>query len=259
MPVPNNRGGATHRVAKHKPVLFIAEEHVLSFRSPFFRKRFNKVRHGIDSECTICLDGFVPTRTDTCQTCGLVVHQSCIVKWLRRNVNCPVNCPRCRTPWSKTSIHPNVFTFDQLDPEGFEVYIQWLYLYEISDHAADTADGHCVRLIKAYLVGDILSDSEFLLVVRNEIVETAVENGLSYSAIAFTYNNTHEPCALRRFLVDLYTLTGSMEQLKGGHVSHLFLVDMAQSFMVKSKEAVGKEYIRAQLAGEGRFENLGEN
>ncbi|OSS46511.1 hypothetical protein B5807_08662 [Epicoccum nigrum] len=96
-------------------------------------------------------------------------------------------------------------------------------------------------MLRAHLVGDILKDNDFLLAVRNEMAKIAARSGLNYNVVAFAYNNTHEPCALRRFLIDLYALTGSM----------------GQSFMVKSKKPGGEEYVRAQLAGEGHFESLG--
>lgn len=166
-------------------------------------------------------------------------------------------CPKCRALWARLRTYHDQYTFDQLDPEGFDVYIQWLYSYGISDYATDTADDRCVRMLKAHLVGNIIDDNDFLVAVRDELVKIAAKSGLSYSVIAFAYNNTHEPCALRRFLVDLYALTGSMDQLKEGNISHLFLVDMAQSFMAKSKEPGGEEYVRAQVAGEGHFESLG--
>lgn len=159
--------------------------------------------------------------------------------------------------WARLRIYHDQYAFDQLDPEGFDVYIQWLYSYGILDYATDTADDRCVRMLKAHLVGNIIDDNDFLVAVRDELVKIAAKSGLSYNVIAFAYNNTHEPCALRRFLVDLYALTESMDQLKEGNISHLFLVDMAQSFMVKSKEPGGEEYVRAQVAGEGHFESLG--
>ncbi|KAG9202149.1 hypothetical protein G6514_004586 [Epicoccum nigrum] len=112
-------------------------------------------------------------------------------------------------------------------------------------------------MLKSHLIGDILKDNDFLLAVRNEMAKIAARSGLNYNVVAFAYNNTHEPCALRRFLVDLYALTESMGQLKEGNISYLFLVDMAQSFMVKSKKPGGEEYVRAQLAGEGHLESLG--
>ena len=166
-------------------------------------------------------------------------------------------CPKHRALRARLRIYHDQYTFDQLDPEGFDVYIQWLYSYGISDYATDTADDRCVRMLKAHLVGNIIDDNDFLVAVRDELVKIAAKSGLSYKVVAFAYNNTHEPCALRRFLVDLYTLTGSMDQLKEGNISHLFLIDMAQSFMVKSKEPGGEEYVRAQVAGEGHFESLG--
>ena len=231
---------------------FRAEEDVLSSRSTYFKEQFKKLHQGTDGECAVCLDGVDAIRADSCHACSLLFHRHCIALHLRSSRW----CPKCYATWTRPRVHSDQYTFDQLDPEGFDVYMQWLYSYGISEYAADTADERCVRMLKAHLVGDILGDDDFLFAVRKEMVQIAAKSGLDYNVVAFAYNNTHEPCALRRFLVDLYALTGSMDQLKEGNVSHLFLVDMAQSFMAKSKEPGGEEYVRAQLAGEGHFENL---
>lgn len=111
-----------------------------------------------------------------------------------------------------------------------------------------------MRPIKAHLVGSALENNEFLLAIRSEIISFAVEYGLSYNTIEFAYKNTHEPCALLRFLADLYALTGSSESLKFGDVSHLLLIDMAQSFMQKSKQPAEGETVWTRMAAEGYVE-----
>ena len=108
-------------------------------------------------------------------------------------------------------------------------------------------------MLRAHLASSALEDTDFLLAVRGEIVEISVECGLSYDTIGFAYKNTHEPCALRRFLVDLYALTGSMESLREGNVSRLFLIDMAQSFMEKSKQHAEGEDVWSRLAAKGHI------
>lgn len=148
-------------------------------------------------------------------------------------------------------------TLDHLDPDGFEVYVQWLYSQQVL-HYTGTADDRVVRLLKAHIVGSTLEDTEFLHAVRNEIVEIAIgaqaQAGITYAAIDFVYENTREPCALRRFTVDLYALTGSPESLKdAGKVSRLFLIDMVQSLIKKSKSG-GEKDVWGMMAAEGHIE-----
>lgn len=208
-------------VGPHNPK-FEAHEDVLSFLSAYFGKRFGKVRRSND-RCSYCHRYLERAHTECCDACDKHVHAKCLTK---KSSAAAANCPACNSPWVKSVTNTSTYTFEQLDPEGFEVYMQWLYSYNIPEYTG-TADDHCLCMLRAHLVGSTLEDEDFLLVVRNKIVEIAVKHGLNYSAIAFTYNNTHEPCALRRFLVDLYALTGSKEDLKNGDVSHLFLIDMA--------------------------------
>ncbi|KZM25102.1 zinc ion binding [Ascochyta rabiei] len=145
-------------------------------------------------------------------------------------------------------------TFDQLDPEGFEVYVQWLYSQQIPSYDADIdANARCIRMLKAHLLGNTVRDQDFLLAVRNEIIETAVEAGLGYNAIDYAYKTTRKPCSLRRFLVDLYALTGDAQSLKEGNVSHLFLIDLAQSFMEKSKNFAEGKDVWSMLVAEGHI------
>lgn len=73
----------------------------------------------------------------------------------------------------KSVTNTSTYTFEQLDPEGFEVYMQWLYSYNIPEYTG-TADDHCLCMLRAHLVGSTLEDEDFLLVVRNKIVEIAV-------------------------------------------------------------------------------------
>ena len=229
---------------------FSAHEDVLCSRSPYFKKRFQQVRKPVTGECEVCLDELLEVVDAVfCRICGQNFHAQCMDQWLHGKHDCPA----CRTAWNKLPA-VNTSAFDQLDPDGFEVYVQWLYSQQIPSYKADEARGaRCVRLLKAHLVGDTLEDTEFIHAVRNDIVESAMEGGLSYDTIDFAYQHTHKPCALRRFLVDLYALTGDARSLKEGNVSKLFLIDMAQSFMNKSKPEVEGENIWTMLAGEGHI------
>ncbi|KAJ4359416.1 hypothetical protein N0V95_002163 [Ascochyta clinopodiicola] len=260
--------GAIRNVKKHKPIIrfggtfvhlligprnhkFSAHEDVLCSRSAYFKKRFQGVRKDIGGECAFCLDKLEPVAAETvfCRTCGQNFHTKCMDQWLQTKGTCPT----CRTVWKKW---PNVHssTFDQLDPEGFEVYVQWLYSRRIPSYDADTdANARCMRMLKAHLLGNTLRDQDFLLAVRNEIVEAAMEAGLGYNTVDFVYKNTQKPCSLRKFIVDLYALTGDAQLLKEGNVSHLFLIDMAQSFMRKSKNFAEGEDVWSMLVAEGHI------
>ncbi|KAF9701047.1 hypothetical protein EKO04_000471 [Ascochyta lentis] len=267
MTVTRSRG-AVHKVKKHKPILFggtfvhlligphnrkfSAHEDVLCSRSAYFKKRFQEVRKDIDGECAVCIDNLESVAAETvfCRTCGQNFHNKCMDQWLQ-TMN---TCPTCRTVWKKW---PNMrsSTLDQLDPEGFEVYVQWLYSHQIPSYGSDKdANARCIRMLKAHLLGNTIKDNDFLLAVRNEIVETAVEAGLEYSAIDFAYKNTLKPCSLRQFLVDLYALTGDAQSLKEGNVSHLFLIDMVQSFIGKSRNLSEGADVWSMLVAEGHIE-----
>lgn len=123
-----------------------------------------------------------------------------------------------------------------LDRVAYRAYIhavQCLYSHRIPNYVIDTASARCMRMLKAYLLGDTLEDNGFVLGVRREIVDTASEGGLRYEAINFAYKNTQAMCT-RRFLVDLYTLTGNAQWLKEERISTLFLVDMSQSSQARA-------------------------
>lgn len=211
------------------------------------------MRKAISGDCAICLQELEMTVTEYCKTCGQNFHVSCIQDWVKA-INS--TCPSCRTVWRKVGDLKSS-TLEQLDPDGFEVYVQWLYSNGIPEYNGD-ADDRVLRLLTAHIVGETLGDNAFLYAVRNEIVEVAIEardqTGLSYAVIDFTYKHTHGPGTLRSMMCDLYALTGTQGTLKDvGNVSRLFLIDMAESFMKKSGP-VGNPDIRGMLAGEGYIE-----
>jgi hypothetical protein len=70
--------------------------------------------------------------------------------------------PTCPGDWVKTKVLEDL-TLDELDPDGFDVYVQWLYTRNIPSYKYDTQEGRicCIRLIKAHVVGESLQDNEF--------------------------------------------------------------------------------------------------
>ena len=78
---------------------------------------------------------------------------------------------------------------------------------------------------------------------------------MTYTAIEFVYQNTHEPCDIRRFMVDLYIVIGACESLKDhGNVSRLFLIDMAETYMQRSEPRRGDADIWGLLEDERHIE-----
>jgi hypothetical protein len=45
---------------------------------------------------------------------------------------------------------------EELDPDGFDVYVQWLYTRSIPNYEKDIQQARCIRLIKAHIVGESL-------------------------------------------------------------------------------------------------------
>ena len=69
-------------------------------------------------------------------------------------------CPTRRTLW-RTVSDLNSSTLENLDPDGFEVYVQWLHSSQILDYASEMTDEGVVRLLKAHMVGTTLADTDF--------------------------------------------------------------------------------------------------
>jgi hypothetical protein len=194
------------------------------------------------------------TDTKYCKTCGQNFHASCMQDWLKTNSTCPT----CRTAWRRLS-DLKTATFDHLDPDGFEVYVQYLYSGEVPKYNG-SVDDCIVRLLKAHFVGVAVEDVDFLHAVRRETIRVAIEaahneSKITYTAVDFAYKNTHGPCPLRRFMCDLYSLTGDGDSLKEvGNVSRLFLFDMVNSFMEKSKPKGEVDDMWGMMAVEGHVD-----
>jgi hypothetical protein len=215
------------------------------------------VRKPISGDCAVCLQELEMTDTEYCKTCGQNFHVSCIQDWVKKFNN---TCPSCRTVWHRIGDLKSS-TLDQLDPDGFDVYVQWFYSDRIPQYNGD-ADDRVLRLLKAHIVGETLNDAGFINAVRTEIAEIALEarsqTGISYTVIDFTYKHTHEPCRLRSFMCDLYALAGRPGFLKDvGNVSRLFLIDMVESFMNKSG-LDGNPDVWGMLADAGHIELEGD-
>jgi hypothetical protein len=161
----------------------------------------------------------------------------------------------CRAGWIKTTLL-KAAKLDELDADGFDVYIQWLYGRSIPTYVVDTQDdrARCIRLIKAHIVGEFLQDVDFQQAVRSEIIEDSLENnGMDSAPIVFAYKETSGSCALREFLVDLYALRGDMEWFKDTALPRSVLIDLAQSLLAKIKPP--KDYdVWSCMAAAGHIE-----
>jgi hypothetical protein len=231
--------------------LFSAHEDLLCARSAYFKNRFQKTRREIEGECVICheeLDAFKQTVT-YCKACGNNLHQDCMKQWVEKNNTCPT----CRGNWVKTKILEDM-TLDELDPDGFDVYVQWLYTRTIPIYEKDIRDGRTIRLIKAHIVGEALHDTGFQQAVRNEIIDDSLEkeeSSMQLDALLFAYKKTDGPCALRRFLIDLYTLLGDDDWFLTA--PRVVLVDLAKSLLDKVKLQDGED-VWSFMAAAGHIE-----
>jgi hypothetical protein len=108
-------------------------------------------------------------------------------------------------------------------------------------------------LILAHVVGETLQDVEFQEAVRNEIIENNLEsgNGMHLIGVVFAYQKTDGPCALRRFLIDLYTLQGNHNWFL--IAPRLVLVDLAKSLLEKIKLQDGED-VWSFMAAAGHIE-----
>jgi hypothetical protein len=142
---------------------------------------------------------------------------------------------------------------EELDPDGIDVYVQWLYTRSIPSYEKDIQQARCIRLIKAHIVGESLQDTGFQQAIHNEIIEDSLEkeSGMSLEALVLAYKRTDGPCALRRFLIDLYTLQGNDDWFL--NAPRVVLVDLAKSLLEKVKLQDGED-VWSFMAAAGHIE-----
>ncbi|CAN9163875.1 unnamed protein product [Alternaria alternata] len=186
---------------------FSAHEDMLCKQSTFFKNQFQTVRKDIEGECVVChedLHALIQILT-YCKTCGNNLHQDCMKQWFENNNTCPT----CRSEWIMSDFLDTA-SLDDIDADGFDVYVQWLYGRIIPIYKADKGVGElrCSRLIGAHIVGDFLKDTAFLSTVRKEILKCSFDMTIKSreNLLIAAYRRTERPCELRRFLVELYTL-----------------------------------------------------
>ena len=75
--------------------------------NPFRNNIKNKDIH--DDECPICFDAFTGANNLFCQTCGNVVHEKCIIKWLETRKDC-IYC--------RSTVWANYLKFNEKNGKG---------------------------------------------------------------------------------------------------------------------------------------------
>lgn len=196
------RVGSTEKV-------FSAHEELLCAHSNYFKNRFQKGRKRIKDQCSICHDELDQSEKGVtwCMACGQNFHSLCIFEWLKKKETCPI----CRVKWTyKKDFQEAKIT--ELDIDAFDVYIQWLYGSTIPFYKTDRVGTGMrdLRLMKAYLLGDVLEDKEFQKAILKEIVQhgLATRTLSGTDSVNFVYKNTDKSSRLRKFLVDLYIARG---------------------------------------------------
>ncbi|CBX98025.1 hypothetical protein LEMA_P094340.1 [Plenodomus lingam JN3] len=188
---------------------FSVHEDLLCSRSPYLKQAFQHVRKSLEGDCAICCEELISgvTYATWCKTCGNNIHQECLQQWVKSSNKCPF----CRTIWKKSPFLQHA-TLHDLDADGFDVYIQWLYTSRIPSYKTKEEDGaaDCIRLIKAHLVGEKLQDKGFQIAVRKQIVQESLDKsqGISSASVTYAYCKTRGSCLIRKFLIDLYAATG---------------------------------------------------
>jgi hypothetical protein len=133
------------------------------------------------------------------------------------------------------------------------MYVQWLYGRSLPVYEADGDDtnARCFRLISAHGLSDTLQDTGFQQAIRKELIEEAQD--LDATVIAFAYKHTNGPCALRRFLIDLYVLQGNYDWFLDNSLPRIVLTDLAQTRSDKVKMQDG-DTVWSFMAAAGHIE-----
>lgn len=104
--------------------------------------------------------------------------------------------------------------FASNDPEVFQIYIHWLYLHTLPvriDLPGLAGNSEYVQLANAYVLGDMLLDTDFKDAVIDAIINktrSTASDGQNWypvgPVIRCIYENTRESSKARCLLVDLY-------------------------------------------------------
>jgi len=238
--------------------LFSAHQDMLCKQSTFFKNQYQTVRKDIEGECVIChegLDALVQSLA-YCKTCGNNLHLGCMKQWFENNKTCPT----CHLKWIPSNFLDTA-SLDDIDADGFDVYVQWLYGCTIPVYKADKGDDvlRCFRLVLAHNVGETLGDIKFLQVVRQDIVECSLKmtDKARHQLMLVAYQKTTRPCALRRLVVDLFALQSKSDALKPVETPGIVLRDLMKCLMDRV-EAQSEQDVWSLTSAAGHIERIEE-
>ncbi|KAH7137952.1 hypothetical protein B0J11DRAFT_500205 [Dendryphion nanum] len=243
---PSSNRGAVKKPRKHRP-LFLGNKFVniiagidgqvisvhqdlLCARSPYFKDRLQKVRKKIyNEECSICHDFMHPeTQPITwCEACGNNFHRKCKSEWAANS------CPMCRAPDSFNEKSAQDIQCSDLNSEGLEVYVQWLYSGTIPNFEEESVFTQKeIRSLQGCAVAEILQDDEFREAMFGDFLR---QNRLkSFGIDEFSriiYGITNGPCALREIFVEFCIAIMEPGDLKDG-LNQAFLLDIARAALM---------------------------
>jgi hypothetical protein len=145
-------------------------------------------------------------------------------------------------------------SWPDIDPDAFGVYRSWLYQGTIPVYRTDgELFARCVRLVKAHILADSLSDVDFRHAVRNAIVDDCAESGLSTRGIAIPYQETDGACPVRDFLCHLYRCIGQWYSLDDKLMPQAFIKDLARCPMSNSKTPASSSEVRQHMLAAGQL------
>jgi hypothetical protein len=189
---------------------FTVHEEILCSRSEFFKARLQRDRKPIEDKCAVCQEDFDCEKDNIsfCKSCGQNIHYACIDQWLCRKGK--KRCPFCRAAWICES-KIQISKCPDLDSDGFDVYVKYIYGKALPTFKAgsDDMDEHLLVLIKAWTVGDKLSDQDFKdAIIKQMGSDISDQDHLpGLTPMKFLYKDAKKSSwLLRSFFADAYAL-----------------------------------------------------
>ena len=96
--------------------------------------------------------------------------------------------------------------FPEIRPSDFEYLVQWLYTHTLSHEEVDVAKPAHFRLIRLYILADLLR----IEALRNDIIDKTIEVAEKYNSVPtpddtrLIEDEVREKTALRMLIVDLF-------------------------------------------------------
>lgn len=99
--------------------------------------------------------------------------------------------------------------FNRATPESFRIYLNWMYAHQLylGDRPPEDAEAVAEKLrilVKTYVLGYKLRDTDFQDAIIDAIIELSIENSAyPTKQTKIVYEETRVGCPLRKFLVDV--------------------------------------------------------